>query len=157
MLMKSNMKTHETFIVDNMIEDTINNANELCGYNAIDRTYDIDSDLTIESFDIIQQSNWFMPEYYKNFDIVGYILDECNGNNTELQRCGQELLLYQQKNLIPLLQYLKYLVDTMEKNKIIWGVGRGSSVASFVLYKLKIHRINSIEYDLAITEFFRRK
>jgi DNA polymerase III alpha subunit len=54
-----------------------------------------------------------------------------------------------------LLRYLKYLVDTMTQNRLIWGVGRGSSVASFVLYKLGVHRINSLHYELDPAEFLR--
>jgi len=64
-------------------------------------------------------------------------------------------LLYQERDLFNLLRYLKYLVDVMQSNAIIWGVGRGSSVASFVLYKLGIHRINSLYYNLDIEEFLR--
>jgi hypothetical protein len=101
------------------------------------------------------QSNWLMPDEYKDFDIAAWVLNQCNGNEVELQRCGQELLEYAARDLLPLLQYLKYLVDVMRKNNIVWGVGRGSSVASFVLYKIGIHRINSIEYDLPIEEFFK--
>jgi hypothetical protein len=72
-----------------------------------------------------------------------------------LQRCGKELLEYAARDLLPLLQYLKYLVDTMRQNNIVWGVGRGSSTASFVLYKIGVHRINSIEYQLPLEEFFK--
>jgi DNA polymerase III alpha subunit len=54
-----------------------------------------------------------------------------------------------------LLKYLKYLVDVMTENKIIWGVGRGSSVASYVLYKLGVHRIDSMFYNLDVHEFLR--
>jgi DNA polymerase III alpha subunit len=43
----------------------------------------------------------------------------------------------------------------MRKYDIIWGVGRGSSVASYVLYIIGIHRINSIQYDLDYKEFLR--
>jgi DNA polymerase III alpha subunit len=43
----------------------------------------------------------------------------------------------------------------MTENQLIWGVGRGSSVASFVLYKLKVHRINSMYYELDPAEFLR--
>jgi DNA polymerase III alpha subunit len=43
----------------------------------------------------------------------------------------------------------------MRTNHIIWGVGRGSSVASHVLYKLGVHRINSLHYNLDIQEFLR--
>ena len=51
--------------------------------------------------------------------------------------------------------FMKYLVDTLRKNNIIWGVGRGSSVASYVLYLLGVHRIDSLYYDLDITEFLK--
>jgi DNA polymerase III alpha subunit len=57
--------------------------------------------------------------------------------------------------MFSLLQYLKYLVDTMRKNNIVWGVGRGSSVASFVLFLIGIHRINSLYYQLSIDEFLK--
>jgi DNA polymerase-3 subunit alpha len=73
----------------------------------------------------------------------------------ELQRCGTELLLYQERNLFDLLKYLKYLVDVMKQNNVIWGVGRGSSVASYVLYKLGVHRIDSLHYNLNVAEFLR--
>ena len=110
--------------------------------------------ITVEEFDSINQSMWLMPEEYKNMDIAQYILDKCN-NDGELQRVGQELLLYQDNNMFELLKYLKYLVDTMRQHNIVWGVGRGSSVASFVLYLLGVHRINSLLYDLDPREFLR--
>ena len=63
--------------------------------------------------------------------------------------------MFQERDLFNLLRYLKYLVDTMTENRLIWGVGRGSSVASFVLYKLGVHRINSLHYELDPAEFLR--
>jgi DNA polymerase III alpha subunit len=72
-----------------------------------------------------------------------------------LQRAGEVLILFQERGLFPLLQYLKYLVDTMRANEIVWGVGRGSSVASYVLFLLEVHRINSLYYDLSIDEFLK--
>ena len=101
-----------------------------------------------------QQSHWRMPEEYKTLDIAAHVLSLCN-NEEELQRCGHELLLYQEKNLFNLLRYLKYLVDVMTENQVIWGVGRGSSVASYVLYKLGVHRIDSMFYNLDAGEFLR--
>jgi DNA polymerase III alpha subunit len=101
-----------------------------------------------------QQANWHMPEKYKQLDIAAHVLGLCK-SEAELQRCGQELLLYQERDLFNLLRYLKYLVDVMTENNIIWGVGRGSSVASFVLYKLGVHRIDSLHYNLDVHEFLR--
>lgn len=109
---------------------------------------------TVEAFDQVMQSQWFMPSEYLDMDIAAYVLSLCE-NEAELQRCGHELLLFQERGLFNLLRFLKYLVDTMTKNNMIWGVGRGSSVSSYVLYKLKVHRVNSMFYDLAPEEFLR--
>jgi hypothetical protein len=100
------------------------------------------------------QQHWHMPDEYQQLDIAQHVLDLCK-SEAELQRCGAELLLYQERDLFDLLRYLKYLVDVMRANNIVWGVGRGSSVASFVLYKLGVHRIDSQYYNLDITEFLR--
>jgi hypothetical protein len=100
------------------------------------------------------QRTWHMPAQYGELDIAAYILSLCR-NEAELQRCGEELLLYQERDLFDLLRYLKYLVDVMSANQIIWGVGRGSSVASFVLFKLGVHRIDSLYYNLDPAEFLR--
>ena len=111
-------------------------------------------DISVSEFDRQCQSRWFMPDEYKTIDIAKYLLDLCHTQD-QLQRVGKELLLYQDRNLLDLLRYLKYLVDTMRANNIIWGVGRGSSVSSYVLYLLGVHRVDSMYYDLDVGEFLR--
>ena len=117
-------------------------------------SYPDDTEVPVEDWDRKQQSHWYMPESYQNLDIAQYILDLCK-TDAELQRVGHELLLYQERNLFDLLKYLTYLVDVMRDNNIIWGVGRGSSVASYVLYLLGVHKIDSMYYDLEPEEFLR--
>lgn len=117
-------------------------------------TFPHGQDTSVPEFHLSQQSNWHMPNEYKELDIAEYVLGLCT-TQAELQRVGEELLLYQERNLFDLLRYLKYLVDLMKENRVIWGVGRGSSVASYVLYKLGVHRINSMYYNLDIHEFLR--
>jgi hypothetical protein len=116
--------------------------------------YDELADASIEEFDHRCQDNWYMPDKYKELDIAEHVLALCN-SDAELQRCGQELMLFQERNLFNLLRYLAFLVDLMRENRVIWGVGRGSSVASYVLYKLGVHRIDSLHYDLDPQEFLR--
>ena len=113
-----------------------------------------DSTETLEDFDRRLQQTWHMPNSYRQLDIAQHILDLCT-TDAELQRCGHELLLYQERDLFNLLRFLKYLVDTMNDHRVIWGVGRGSSVASYVLYKLGVHRIDSMFYELDVEEFLR--
>lgn len=108
----------------------------------------------VETFHKNLQKTWRMPQEYKDMDIASYVLNLCD-TEEELQRCGHELLMYQERDLFDLLKFLKYLVDLMTEHRLIWGVGRGSSVASYVLYKLGVHRINSIYYDLNVEEFLR--
>jgi len=103
---------------------------------------------------LTQQNSWHMPNEYQILDIAAHILGLCK-SEAELQRCGEELLLYQERDLFDLLRYLKYLVDIMTSNRVIWGVGRGSSVASYILYKLGVHRIDSLFYNLDCREFLR--
>ena len=110
--------------------------------------------MSVEDFDQILRSQWFMPDEYKTFDIAKFVLDQCT-HEEELQPAGKELLMYEKRGLFTLLQYMKYLVDLMRKNNIVWGVGRGSSVSSFVLFLIGIHRINSLHYDLNIEEFLK--
>jgi len=109
---------------------------------------------SVEDFDHRNQGQWLMPDEYKNLDIAEYVLGLCE-SEAALQRVGEELLLYQARDLFDLLRYLKFLIDVMAKNNLIWGVGRGSSVASYVLYLLKVHRIDSLHYNLDIAEFLR--
>lgn len=111
-------------------------------------------DISVTEFDDNCRNNWYMPEEYQSLDIAKWILDLCI-TEQELQRVGQELILFQERNMFPLLQYCKYLVDTMRKHNIVWGVGRGSSVSSYVLFLIGIHRINSIHYELSIDEFLK--
>lgn len=113
-----------------------------------------DSFASIEEFDTHNQNIWFMPDEYKSLDIVEYIIKLCS-TDKELLRVQEELIMFQERNLFNLLRFLKYLVDTMRKNDIVWGVGRGSSVSSYVLYLIGVHKINSLHYDLDIKEFLK--
>ena len=113
-----------------------------------------EDNLSVEEWDHRNQERWFMPEEYKQLDIAKHVLELCK-TDAELQRVGEELLLYQERDLFNLLRYLKYLVDVMTEHRLIWGVGRGSSIASYVLYLLGVHRVNSMYYELNPQEFLR--
>ena len=60
-----------------------------------------------------------------------------------------------QDNMILMLKTMKYIVDTLRTNNVVWGVGRGSSVASYVLHIIGVHKIDSVKYNLPIEEFFK--
>jgi DNA polymerase III alpha subunit len=90
----------------------------------------------------------------ENMDIAKWVLEQCK-TDAELQRCGQELIMFEDRGLTVVLKFMKYFVDTMREHNVVWGVGRGSSVASYVLFLIGVHKIDSIYYDLDIGEFLK--
>lgn len=117
-------------------------------------------------FDKICQAEWFMPNDYVNINIKSWItnilmnklkIDNLNNleKTAEYQRSMEELQEFKKRNLETLLKYLIFLVDTMREHNILWGVGRGSSVASYVLFLIGVHRIDPIKYNLCWKEFLK--
>jgi DNA polymerase III alpha subunit len=101
----------------------------------------------------LNSTNWFIPKEYQDMDIEDWLVNNCPEENYD--RLVQELVLYKEQDFIPVLKAMKYIVDTLRKNNIVWGVGRGSSVASYVLYLIGVHKIDSIKYNIPIEEFFK--
>jgi DNA polymerase III alpha subunit len=102
----------------------------------------------------VDRNHWFIPSDYKHMDILDWLYNQCPTVEIK-QRVTDELTLFAKNDMIPVLKTMKYVVDTLRKNNIVWGVGRGSSVSSYVLYLIGIHKIDSIKYNLPIDEFFK--
>ena len=101
----------------------------------------------------INHNNWHIPnEYYPN--LVEYLYGCCE-TEEQRDRVNLELELFIKNNMYDILHVMKYVVDTLRENQIVWGVGRGSSVASYVLYLIGVHKVDSIKYKLPIEEFFK--
>jgi DNA polymerase III alpha subunit len=105
-------------------------------------------------FDQKNINNWHMPEKYYQINVLQWLLERCQ-NDEEKLRVQMEYDLFEKKKFIRVLQFLIYFVDTLRANNIVWGVGRGSSVASFCLFLIGVHKINPLLYNLDITEFLR--
>jgi DNA polymerase III alpha subunit len=98
--------------------------------------------------------NWHLPEMYVDFDIENYLLSKCN-TPAQQERVACELIEFKARNMLPILCWMKYFIDTLRENNMVWGVGRGSSVASYVLFLLDVHRVDSLKYELDIKEFLK--
>lgn len=108
---------------------------------------------------------WAIPDEYKKLDIDEFLhqrlIDTNIGVNDEefdqrAIRLFTELELYKKMGMLEVLRTIIYIVDTLTQNNIVWGVGRGSSVSSYVLYLIGIHDVDSYAYDLDINDFLRR-
>jgi len=101
----------------------------------------------------INPKHWFIPnDYYPN--LVEFLYSQCT-TDEQRDRVSQELELFISNGMYDVLHVMKYVVDTLRANNVVWGVGRGSSVASYVLHIIGVHKIDSIKYNIPIEEFFK--
>ena len=144
--------------------DKFNKAMEEQGLPKLQKYIPLDVDQ--KTFDGVCQSEWFMPQEYKDLEIEEWlfakVMEQLQNpsskdvfNSAQWKRVEEELQAFEERGMEDLLRYMVYLVDFMRENNIVWGVGRGSSVASYVLYLIGVHRIDSIQYGLDWREFMR--
>lgn len=97
---------------------------------------------------------WLISDEIKSISVREFLLSLCQRDD-ERQRVQLEMDLFEERDLVPLLQLMMYLVDHFRRSGIVWGVGRGSSVASYCLYLIGVHKIDSIKYGLSVHEFLK--
>lgn len=110
--------------------------------------------ISINEFDRANTGQWYMPVQYETINVKEWLLEKC-GSDQEKQRVETEMQLFESKGFTKVLQFLIYFVDTLRANNVVWGVGRGSSVSSFCLFLIGVHKINPLVYDLDYREFLR--
>ena len=109
---------------------------------------------SLSEFDKKNIDNWHMPDKYYQINVLEWLLDKCQ-TDEEKMRVQLEYDMFEKREFIRVLQFLIYFIDTLRANNIVWGVGRGSSVASFCLFLIGVHKINPLLYNLNISEFLR--
>ena len=110
--------------------------------------------LSFEDFHLQRADEWMFPLEYQQIDVLTLLLDKCK-TQQEIDRVNEEYILYKDRDLVMLLRLFIFLVDYMRKNKFIWGVGRGSSVSSYILYLIGIHRVDSLKYGFDIKDYLK--
>lgn len=108
--------------------------------------------------------DWNIPEEYLTLNVEQYLYDRFNeeivGMNypdscARALRVKQEIDAYWELNFEPVLRTVIYIINTLRSYKIVWGIGRGSSVSSYVLYLIGVHDVDSVAYELDYTDFLR--
>lgn len=97
---------------------------------------------------------WFTPDKYRDIDLTAWCLEKCQSQE-EIDRVKFEIAEFEKRDMIPAILHMIYCVDTWRKHNILWGVGRGSSVSSFVLYLIGINRLNPLKYNLDLKEWLK--
>jgi len=110
--------------------------------------------LTFDEFHQKCANEWIFPIVYQQIDVRSWLLDKCK-TQQEIDRVNDEYGLYEERDLVMLLRLFIFLVDYMRKNKFVWGVGRGSSVSSYILYLIGVHRVDSLKYGFDIKDYLK--
>jgi len=113
---------------------------------------------------IVPPPNFVLPASYGQLNVQKYVEDLLAADIERLSPASQQAYVIRYKQEInwfiaheklDVLRTMVYIVDTLEANNIPWGVGRGSSVSSYILYLIGVHDINPIKYRLDWREFLR--
>ena len=110
--------------------------------------------LTFDEFHQQCADEWVFPVVYQQIDVHRWLIDKCK-TQQEIDRVNEEYVLYKDRDLVMLLRLFIFLVDYMRKNKFIWGVGRGSSVSSYILYLIGVLRVDSLKYGFDIKDYLK--
>lgn len=139
--------------------DEVNRYNQFCDL------FDCETIPYLDSSKDLSTEDWMIPDHYLNLDIEKYLFElamnefispkKTPEKEIIIARLEEELEMYKARNLLPVLKLMLYIVDTFKMTHTVWGVGRGSSVSSYCLYLLGVHKIDSIKYNLDIREFLK--
>jgi len=110
--------------------------------------------LSFAEFHKLKADEWIFPLEYQNINVLDWLLSKCK-TQKEIDRVNKEYAMYEERNLLMLLRLFIFLIDHMRANKFIWGVGRGSSVSSYILYLIGVHRVDSLKYNLDIDDYLK--
>lgn len=126
------------------------------------KLFNILSDEKLELFsdeNIDLDFSWNLPEEYKNLDLDRYIQEiilSLSDKDSEIGeiRINNEFQEFKRRNLLNFLKTIIFIVSEFKSKNIVWGVGRGSSCASYLLYKIGLHSVDCLKYNIPYTEFF---
>lgn len=146
------MRSRDVFYVDNITD-------EIRQYNmSVPSSEEIKTKTSVRPLD----TSWNIPEEYLNLDIAKYlterhkqILSQCDPSEHtgRRRRLADEFELFLERDLTVVLQAIIWIINSLITNNVVWGVGRGSSVSSYLLFVIGVHDVDSYHYDLDIEDF----
>lgn len=105
---------------------------------------------------------WDLPKADATRDVVQYVFDKHYAEYGHLptaefeqreERLSIELVKYKKYGFFDVLRTIIFIINKLTTHNVVWGVGRGSSVSSYVMYVIGVHDVDSFAYDLDINDF----
>ena len=109
---------------------------------------------------------WRLPPEYQELNLENHIqrvfasrsdvLSRYTEQQVEeaIERVASELIEIQRRGMVEFLKTVIYVLDVFRSQNVVWGVGRGSSCASYVLFLLGLHVVDCVRLGVPMIEFF---
>lgn len=110
---------------------------------------------------------WKLPEKYMELNLENRIVAAFMSRSDEflrkygveqydeaIVRIAAEVEQIQLHGMVEFFKTVIYILDTFKEKGVIWGVGRGSSCACYILFILGLHAVDCIKLDVPMSEFF---
>lgn len=108
---------------------------------------------------------WQLPDSYKNLDVQERVFNEffkrlpslkysAEQEDIAVRRLADEVNEVETRGMMDFMRTIVYVLDTFRTKDIVWGVGRGSSCACYILFVLGLHVVDCVRYEVPMNEFF---
>lgn len=102
-----------------------------------------------------------IPIEYLSIDLNAYVM-QCYRNTLQgesesqiaIARINTELNEISKRGIEDLFKAIIFIVDRFQETNTVFGVGRGSSCACYVLFLIGLNLVDPLKYDIPIDEFF---
>lgn len=116
-------------------------------------------------FPHIAAFEWIIPDEYKYLDVENYMLElaiKAHREDDPLKakrelRLAEELVLFEEHKMLTMVKTLIFIVDKLNEQRVVWGVGRGSSCSSYILFLIGLHHVDPVKYEIDIKDFIRNE
>jgi len=125
---------------------------------------ELDQLLPVKPEPVNLDMSWQLPEKYQKIDLTEYMgqlfEDKLDGAQTPeyidkaIDRIEHELRQVHSRGMTEFMRTVIYIIDHLRANNIVWGVGRGSSCASYLLYLIGLHVVDCVTMDVDPEEFY---
>ena len=111
------------------------------------------SEVDCQNVHTISYSEDTQYEHYNELETKVLSSPRLKKTDKEFQRIAIELdYLFRVESCKLFLEVTK-LIDKFKEDGVVWGVGRGSSCACYILYLLEVHDVDSLQYNIPFKEF----